>query len=221
MKRLFILIELISVCFLLNGCYVSTPKRLNYWRFVIDAGHGGYDSGAINNRFGVIEKEINLDVAKRLADKLASEGAFVRLTRDGDYYVSLFERAKIAKDFNSDRFISIHHNSSENSSVNGTEVWIYEKAGIVSEDLANQIYLELISEFRLLPRGVKRSNSLILLQYLYEYNIPAVITEAYFISNDEWAVKSLRAEYREREASAIFRGIINHSSRYSYSQRDR
>jgi len=92
-------------------------------RVVIDAGHGGFDSGAVGKN-GLQEKEVTLDLARRLHRKLTERGR-VRsfLTRTGDYYVPLSERTVIANQYRADLFISIHINANKNRKAHGSETY--------------------------------------------------------------------------------------------------
>ncbi|MEP7353197.1 MAG: N-acetylmuramoyl-L-alanine amidase [Acidobacteriota bacterium] len=96
---------------------------LKLGRVVIDAGHGGNDPGT-RGKSGMVEKDLTLDIAKRLAilvrDRLGSE---VVLTRSDDTYVGLEERTKIANESKADLFLSIHANSSPFKSVAGIETY--------------------------------------------------------------------------------------------------
>ena len=95
------------------------PKR----RIVIDAGHGGKDSGAVGRR-GTYEKDINLAAALELAKLLRQEEAFdVLLTRTDDTFVPLGDRSRMANEFNADLFISLHCNASTNKRESGFEVY--------------------------------------------------------------------------------------------------
>lgn len=91
---------------------------------VVDAGHGGMDSGAIGTR-GTLEKEINLIVAKALAKYLAKETDFeVVTTRDSDDFIALSQRTQIANEAGADLFVSIHCNSSLSSKGSGFETYV-------------------------------------------------------------------------------------------------
>ncbi len=93
-------------------------------RIVIDAGHGGHDDGTIGSN-GVLEKDVVLDVALRLATLVQTRlGAEVVLTRSDDTFVPLTERTAIANQYKADLFLSIHANSSPVSSVAGTETFL-------------------------------------------------------------------------------------------------
>jgi N-acetylmuramoyl-L-alanine amidase len=92
-------------------------------RVVIDAGHGGHDDGTIG-RHGVLEKDVVLDVALRLASLVQSRmGAEVILTRSDDTFIPLHERTAIANEHKADLFLSIHANSSPSPVVGGIETF--------------------------------------------------------------------------------------------------
>ena len=102
----------------------NTSTGNKKYTIVVDAGHGGHDSGARGN--GYNEKDIALQVATRLANNLRRDYNVI-MTRDSDFFVPLDTRAKIGNDANADFFISIHLNSSSSSSANGTEVFYFSK----------------------------------------------------------------------------------------------
>lgn len=89
---------------------------------VIDAGHGGEDDGA-QGAGGLAEKEVVLDVARRLAEQLQDAGLNVKLTRTDDTFVPLEVRTSVANDARGDLFISIHANSSPKRGPRGIETY--------------------------------------------------------------------------------------------------
>ena len=93
---------------------------------VIDAGHGGDDLGAIGLVKGIKEKDLNLTVAKQLAEKISQKYPDVKvvLTRDTDIFLPLQKRADIANKNHADLFISIHTNAAENRKAQGAETFI-------------------------------------------------------------------------------------------------
>lgn len=93
-------------------------------RIVIDAGHGGHDTGTIGPH-GLLEKDVCLDVALRLGNLIEQRlpGADVVYTRKDDTFVPLEERTQIANDAKADLFISIHANSSDDPSARGVETY--------------------------------------------------------------------------------------------------
>lgn len=93
---------------------------------VIDAGHGGHDTGAVGLKMKVQEKNLNLTVAKQLAEKIRTSYPEVNvvLTRDADVFLPLQQRADIANKHHADLFISIHTNAAENRNAQGAETFI-------------------------------------------------------------------------------------------------
>lgn len=89
---------------------------------VIDAGHGGGDPGAIG-RTGTKEKNLNLDIARRLKNELEAQDLHVIMTRKDDHFVSLTRRTYVANHAKADFFVSIHCNASRNRRVDGFEVY--------------------------------------------------------------------------------------------------
>lgn len=91
-------------------------------KVIIDAGHGGNDPGA-RGKSGLREKDVNLDITRRLARILKSEGIEVVLTRSSDKFIPLHRRVDIANNSRADIFISIHSNANRVRSLNGFEVY--------------------------------------------------------------------------------------------------
>jgi len=89
---------------------------------VIDAGHGGEDEGAVGGR-GTREKDVVLDVAKRLGARLRERGLRVVMTRDADVFVPLERRTAIANDARGDLFVSVHANAATDRKAQGVETY--------------------------------------------------------------------------------------------------
>jgi N-acetylmuramoyl-L-alanine amidase len=112
----------------------AAPRRI-----VIDPGHGGYDPGAIggiNKEFK--EKDLNIRISQKIGDKLKSYGYDVIYTRNpgNDIFVSLEDRARFANDLDADVFISLHHDSSSNSTAAGTSMhYSSYRVGIDAKDI--------------------------------------------------------------------------------------
>lgn len=97
---------------------------LGVHRIVVDPGHGGRDPGTVNLELGIQEKEVTLDIAKRLQSMLREHAEFeIILTRDADKYISLEERTAIANSNQGDIFVSIHINSAPRKSAQGIETF--------------------------------------------------------------------------------------------------
>jgi N-acetylmuramoyl-L-alanine amidase len=101
---------------------VAVPKARRV-RVVIDAGHGGKDPGA-RGSYGAIEKDITLDISRRLAKKLKDRLGFdVTMTRQSDQYVSLGGRKDVANRLDADLFVSIHANAAKSKRPKGIETY--------------------------------------------------------------------------------------------------
>lgn len=177
-----------------------------YNRIIIDAGHGGRDPGAVGN--GIQEKELALDVSRRVRDLLVKENIEVVMTRDTDVFLSLEERVNIAKKHNADGFVSVHANSFTNDSANGTEAFV-RSASLSSLDqksrkLAESIHFRLVDVLGTRDRGVKQANF-----YVIRHNPhPATLLELGFISNPTEA--ALLNRKRQEMAVAIKDGILDY-----------
>lgn len=106
---------------------IPPPGVYTIKKIVIDPGHGGKDPGAIG-QFGLVEKDITLDIARRLKRYLENSDTKVILTRDDDRFISLWERANIANREDADFFISIHANAFRSKQIKGFEVYYLSEA---------------------------------------------------------------------------------------------
>ena len=112
------------ITFLFFPTSLSEIYSQERFKIVIDAGHGGKDPGR-PNKSGIKEKDIVLKIALDLGKKLENSGNEVIYTRDKDIFLTLRQRAKIANDVDADLFISIHCNAFHDSSVHGSETFVY------------------------------------------------------------------------------------------------
>lgn len=153
-------------------------------KVAVDAGHGGSDSGAVGN--GLLEKDINLDVALRLADMLDDDSADtngggdwnVLLTRPSDVFVSLQQRVTLANSFGAASFVSIHSNSFSDPQANGTETYAWAE-GTTAAMLRDKVHSEMIAAWGLTDRGTKTANFYVLVNT----SMPASLSEMGFITN--------------------------------------
>jgi N-acetylmuramoyl-L-alanine amidase len=104
---------------------LSAARGRTVSRIVLDPGHGGYDAGATGPT-GLKEKDVTLDVAKRVRPILARAGLDVVLTRTDDRFVSLEERTARANQVGADLFVSIHCNAAENHARRGVETYVLD-----------------------------------------------------------------------------------------------
>ncbi|MDP2939550.1 MAG: N-acetylmuramoyl-L-alanine amidase [Candidatus Omnitrophota bacterium] len=138
-------------------------------RVVIDAGHGGKDPGAIG-RYGLREKDITLDIVRRLKDELEAQGIEVVMTRESDRFISLARRSKIANTSKADLFISIHVNSSRARRIQGFEIYcLREFTDSVINKLANSGDFDYLFKNLAMNRS-SRTVREILLDMIYTQN---------------------------------------------------
>ncbi|MBK1702353.1 N-acetylmuramoyl-L-alanine amidase [Thiococcus pfennigii] len=116
-----------------NGTGISPGAALRDLIIAIDAGHGGEDPGAIGPG-GTLEKDVTLAIARRVAELVrATAGMRAVMIRDGDYYVGLRERARLAHDEQADLFLSIHADAFHDARVSGASVYTLSSHGATSE----------------------------------------------------------------------------------------
>ena len=173
---------------------------------VVDAGHGGSDSGAVGQN-GLLEKDVTLKVALLLEKHLTEAGAKVLMTRKKDTDVAhayattneeLQARVDIGNKNNADLFLSIHIDSFVNPEANGTSVYIYDDTY-----LGKCLHDELIDRLKRKDRGVKFANFYV----LRNTAMPASLVELMFISNEE-EEKLLREEDTISQAArALYEGL--------------
>ncbi|WHX40248.1 cell wall-binding repeat-containing protein [Mesobacillus sp. AQ2] len=177
---------------------------------MIDAGHGGTDPGASGYTSGgtkLVEKDLVLDMSKRIQSRLTSSMSKVLMTRTGDTYPTLNERVAKANSSGADIFVSMHVNSYSTSSPHGTETWwnsTYESAD--SQLLAEEIQKELIATLGTYNRGVKHGD----FRVIKDTKIPSVLVEVAFVSNKDDADLLANSTFRQKAADAVYRGIINY-----------
>lgn len=173
---------------------------------VLDAGHGGTDSGAKNGK--IVEKELNLLLVKKLEKELISRGATVYLTREEDNDLSartserkrsdLYNRAKYIKTIKPNMYISIHLNATTSSSWKGLQVF-YNKNNEENKVIAETITNNLKNNINNI-REVKEENK----YYMYKYiKYPGVLIEAGFISNPDENYLLRQEEYQNKLITLI------------------
>lgn len=171
---------------------------------VIDPGHGGEEEpGCV---FGnVYEKELDLEIAKKLQAKLEKEYSRVIMTRTEDVNVYLNERARIANRENADLFISIHQNALEDDDVtSGIETWYNPVKDTESKILAQNIQENIIKTTNANDLGIKESKGLIVTQ---KAEMPSCLVETGFLSSTKERQKLAEDDYQDKIVEGIYNGI--------------
>src|SRR6266540_3550312 len=209
----------------------ATPKAFAV--VVLDPGHGGQDSGAMCD--GVLEKDLTLDVARRIDRLLEAEGIATLMTRLGDTYVSLADRAAFANRVRDCIFVSIHFNEDNKPVASGVETYyaahqitagsflaswlpflwraLSESPNSESQNLAGFVQEALVARTRAVDRGIQAR------QFFVIANVtsPAVLMEGGFLTNKEDISKLASEDYRDQIAAAVADGILRY--REAASQR--
>lgn len=218
----------------------SVPGRVPALKtIVVDAGHGGNDTGTQNKALKLHEKGFALDVARQVAQLLRSRGYKVVMTREDDRFIPLEERAAIAQRAKADLFISIHFNSVEGApAVRGTETFVMtprthastqverDKEMIPTAYPGNQfdawngllgysMHRQLTEKLGTFDRGLKHMRFVVLRMV----SCPAVLVEAGYLSNEAEARKIGTAAYRGEIAVAIVNGVNSYAGQLAAAKR--
>jgi N-acetylmuramoyl-L-alanine amidase len=193
---------------------------------ILDPGHGGQDSGAMCG--DVLEKDLTLDVARRIDRLLEAEGVATLMTRLGDTYVSLADRAAFANRVSKSIFVSIHFNEDNQPVSSGVETYyaahqitggsflaswlpflwraLSESPNSESQNLAGSIQEALVARTRAVDRGTKAKQLFV----IANVTSPAALVEGGFLTNKEDISKLASEEYREQVAAAVADGIVRY-----------
>ncbi|WP_350292687.1 N-acetylmuramoyl-L-alanine amidase [uncultured Croceitalea sp.] len=173
---------------------------------VIDAGHGGIDSGGIAKN-GILEKDVVLDIAIAMEHwnkELLDSKYNIYLTRSSDTLISLSDRTKMAKHIKPDIFISLHCNHAPNKKANGVEVYTYGNENISLEH-GHHILTQLSSKLGFKMREPKRGNFQVLREAHGKY--PALLLELGYLSNMDESGYLIDRKNRKILALAILMAI--------------
>ncbi|WP_199873000.1 N-acetylmuramoyl-L-alanine amidase family protein [Inediibacterium massiliense] len=216
---LFLFIVIVLVCLLSKINFLQTVFYSCEGRIVIDPGHGGVDSGT-GEKFGIYEKEINLDVALRLR-KLIKRDFKVTMTRDKDtslesksdlndsrYKKDLHARKTMINQYG-DLFVSIHVNADPyNSRTRGVKIYYYPTSD-ESKKLAQSIRTE-VNKIVYKDSSIKAEILKEDYYVLRETKCPGVLVEIGFITNSQERKLIQNNKYKNKIAKSIYKGIKNY-----------
>ena len=204
-----------------SEAYISAMSEENEKNTVIiDAGHGGEDPGAVGNS-GVYEKDLNLEIAREVGEKLVEVGFAVIYTRADDRLLynedenikgirkisDLKNRCKIAAEYPKAIFVSIHMNSYGNPKYSGLQVYYSQNnddSRLLAESIQHTVKDEIQNENK---RTVKPGKDIYVLENIQNVS---VLIECGFLTNPEECEKLSEKEYQKRLSSAIVCGIIRY-----------
>lgn len=173
-------------------------------KWYLDFGHGGKDSGALGKN-NTKESDIVLKIGLILKEILEKSNEKVITTRENNTYYTLSQRFHKANKENCDYFISLHMNSSTNTSAKGTETWVYSLNSKIST-LAKNLTSNLSKNLNTPNRGVKESKKFSVLK---NTKMPAIIIEIDFISNPEIEDLCKKEDYLQKVAQTIASTLLN------------
>jgi N-acetylmuramoyl-L-alanine amidase len=179
----------------------ATAEAKYFRTVVIDAGHGGHDRGAQAGK--VYEKHLCLDTATRLEAYLKGMGFNTVMTRRSDYFVSLPGRTAIANQYRDAIFVSVHYNSTWNENASGLETFFCNPS---SQPLAAMVQTGALRRVRALDRGPKFARYYV----IRNTNMPSILVECGFVSNDTERGRMKAAWYRDSLAKGIADGIMRY-----------
>lgn len=170
---------------------------------VIDAGHGGKDPGSIY--FGLVEKDLTLDLALRIGTLLTDKGISAELIRNDDSFIELADRATIAKKHPNCIFISLHFNAHVNAEISGTET-LYWPGSESGQQLASCVQSEFGRRLVARNRGFRPER----LKVLEPGDITGILIECGFLSNRWENMRCSTDWYKQILAEEIVAGILRY-----------
>jgi N-acetylmuramoyl-L-alanine amidase len=192
-------VALLAACGTVRTSSVRNTSK-TFSTVVVDAGHGGYDSGAFR-KYGPPEKIVTLDVAERLERKLRESKIKTVMTRDSDVFIPLDDRVATENKQKDAVFVSIHFNDSPKRRTRGFETYYHSGASV---DLADRIQQKLMAIPNSANGGIHTAN----FRVLRLANCPAVLVECGYLSNRSEGNQAGDAEYRELLADRIAEAIV-------------
>ncbi|OGY21319.1 MAG: hypothetical protein A2126_02325 [Candidatus Woykebacteria bacterium GWB1_45_5] len=202
MKKVLVvsLALLITTLFILpNRTVINAAVR----SVCVDAGHGGTDIGTSNG--GITEKDLNLDVANKLASILTASGYTVYQTRTTDVALSNRDRYTFCNGARADILVSIHHNGSTNPEIDYSRALYMKKVDV---ELARALVDSVSSKLGTTNNGISRFASGVLIKA----KMPAAISEGFFLTSSyEYSLLTDGTDKRvQDEAQALYEGIVNY-----------
>jgi N-acetylmuramoyl-L-alanine amidase len=181
---------------------LGVPLKSQGLRVVLDAGHGGYDHGAIYG--GHNEKDINLQVATRVLENLKIAGIDAYMTRNEDRFMSLSERVELSNTIEPKIFVSMHANALvTNPNMQGLQTYYHSDGGL---KLAEYVHKRLVKDVGMPDQKIRKANF-----WVCKYTkAPSILLELGFMTNVEERNKLTRDSYQAELAKSISRGIIEY-----------
>jgi len=227
-----ILIEGVDAASTLRPLLVTPPElaRRECRVIMIDAGHGGADDGCVSP-YCTSEKHHTLHTSQFLRDRLVQQGYTVHMTRSTDVFVSLEDRARLARHIKADLFISVHYNGSSSSSAVGVETFALSMAGYPSTHdesqreshkathagnafntlniyFADLFHQQIVAASKRPDRGLKRARFVV----LRDAPCPAALVELGFLTHPQESKIVTTPAYQQKMAEAIAKAVNQYAA---------
>ena len=216
-------IELFMILFLLMGAIIASWKlseltanvskeekkaKKDQVVIVVDPGHGGEDPGKVGNN-DVLEKDLNLQIAKKVKKLLEEAGIKIVMTRTNDKVPDakkedLNQRVQLINDTKPKLALCIHQNSYPDAKIKGAQVF-YHTITPEAEDVASIVQEQLRTVDPTNTRQIKENDTYFMLK---NTQVPTIIVECGFLTNPDEAAKLTQEDYQDKLAQAICEGVV-------------
>ena len=216
-------IELFMILFLLMGAIIASWKlseltanvskeekkaKKDQVVIVVDPGHGGEDPGKVGIN-DVLEKDLNLQIAKKVKKLLEEAGIKIVMTRTNDKVPDakkedLNQRVQLINDTKPKLALCIHQNSYPDAKINGAQVF-YHTITPEAEDVATIVQEQLRTVDPTNTRQIKENDTYFMLK---NTQVPTIIVECGFLTNPDEAAKLTQEDYQDKLAQAICEGVV-------------
>ena len=216
-------IELFMILFLLMGAIIASWKlseltanvskeekkaKKDQVVIVVDPGHGGEDPGKVGIN-DVLEKDLNLQIAKKVKKLLEEAGIKIVMTRTNDKVPDakkedLSQRVKLINDTKPTLALCIHQNSYPDAAIRGAQVF-YHTVTPEAEDVASIVQEQLRTVDPTNTRQIKENDTYYMLK---NTQVPTIIVECGFLTNPDEAAKLTQEDYQDQIAQAICEGVV-------------
>ena len=216
-------IELFMILFLLMGAIIASWKlseltanvskeekkaKKDQVVIVVDPGHGGEDPGKVGIN-DVLEKDLNLQIAKKVKKLLEEAGIKIVMTRTNDKVPDakkedLNQRVQLINDTKPKLALCIHQNSYPDAKIKGAQVF-YHTITPEAEDVASIVQEQLRTVDPTNTRQIKENDTYFMLK---NTQVPTIIVECGFLTNPDEAAKLTQEDYQDKLAQAICEGVV-------------
>ena len=201
-KQLLIKVYKLSPDKAKDGGEVPKANKAQGAKVVVDAGHGGYDPGAVYDDRQ--EKDITLQISRKIKQYLEEAGVIVYMTRSEDRFVSLAERVEVSNTIDPDAFVSVHANAlPTNPHMEGLQTYHYHSK---SKKLANSVHQQMLDDVKMPDQRIRTAGFWV----CKHTTAPSILVETGFMTCAKERRRLVDDNYQTELAKAIARGVIKY-----------